>query len=267
MKLLRRIEKTLDDRLRSVFSGREEPGSRAAVELYREVLDQIAGRPTAGKRGDRIFPFNLIRIELAAGNAEREAVLQALFEVGPLTEDIRGTLKEEGVTAPGDLSVSVLYSEAAAVEVRVTCEKIEKPVIAHAEAPPAPVASAPVTITPARLVTTIGQASAAAFDLNQTRVNLGRENEVVDSLGRTLRRNDLFFTEGAHEANASVSRAHAHIRFEVGDWRIFDDGSSLGTTIVRGGRLIAVPAHAGRGVALRSGDEIYLGQVRLRFEI
>ena len=30
---------------------------------------------------------------------------------------------------------------------------------------------------------------------------------------------------------------------------------------------IDVPAHAGRGVALRAGDEIYLGQVRLQFEL
>ncbi len=52
-----------------------------------------------------------------------------------------------------------------------------------------------------------------------------------------------------------------------GEWRIFDDGSSIGTTLFRDGRRIDVPAHAGRGVALRSGDEIYLGQVRLALRI
>ena len=81
-----------------------------------------------------------------------------------------------------------------------------------------------------------------------------------------MRRNELFFPEAAHEANPSVSRSHAHLTFEAGDWRIFDDGSSIGTTLFREGRRIDVPAHAGRGVALRPGDEIYLGQVRLRFE-
>jgi pSer/pThr/pTyr-binding forkhead associated (FHA) protein len=275
MKLLRRIEKTVDDRLRSIFAGgREAPGAREAVELYRDALDQIASRATAGKRGDRMFPFNRITIELAAGEAERRTILQALFEVGSLTEDIRTTLKEENVTPPGDLTVFVLYPEAAAVEVRVTCERVEKPPIAQdqaqdqsqAEAPSAPVAAPSVPLTPAQLVTTIGAASTRVFGLNRARVNIGREAEVVDSLGRALRRNDLYFTENGHEANPSVSRSHAHIRFESGNWRIYDDGSSLGTTIVREGRLIKVPPHAGRGVALRAGDEIYLGQVRLQFE-
>lgn len=32
------------------------------------------------------------------------------------------------------------------------------------------------------------------------------------------------------------------------------------------GGLIRVPPHAARGVALCAGDEIYFGQVRLRFE-
>ena len=69
--------------MRSIFSGGDEdPGAREAVELYRDALDQIASRATAGKRGDRIFPFNLITIELRADNAERKAVLETLFDPG-----------------------------------------------------------------------------------------------------------------------------------------------------------------------------------------
>jgi hypothetical protein len=251
----------MDDRLRSIFSGgREAPGSREAIELYRDALEQVASRATAGKRGDRMFPFNLITIELAAENAERKIVLETLFDAGPLGDDIRATLKEEGVTPPGDLTVVVHYPDPATAEIRVICERTENTPVA-----PVPVESS-VAMTAARLITTTGTSSALQFELNQPRVHLGRESEVVDSLGRTIRRNDLCFVENAHEANASVSRSHAHIRFEAGDWRIYDDGSSLGTSIVREGRLIAVPAHASRGVALRAGDEIYLGQVRLRFE-
>src|SRR5271165_3393867 len=108
MKLLRRIEKTMDERLRSLFSGgREAPGSREAIELYRDALEQIASRATAGKRGDRMFPFNLITIELAAEAAEGKTVLEALFDAGTLVDDIRATLKEEGVTPPADLTVVI----------------------------------------------------------------------------------------------------------------------------------------------------------------
>ena len=266
MSLLRRIEKSLDHRLRSIFAGGdEEPGAREAIELYRDALDQISSRATAGKRGDRIFPFNLITIELQAENDERKAVLETLFDPGQLGDDIRATLKEERVTPPADLTVAVKYAADALVEMRVVCERAEPP---QKVAPENIGRPATVEIVPARLLTITGVSSAAEFTLDRMRVNLGREAEITDALGRAIRRNELFFPEQAHEANPSVSRSHAHIRFDASssEWRIFDDGSSIGTTLFRDGRRIDVPAHAGRGVALRSGDEIYLGQVRLRFE-
>jgi len=274
MSLLRRIEKSLDQRLRSIFSGGEGgdagPGAREAVELYRDALDQIASRATAGKRGDRIFPFNLITIELRAEDAERKAVLETLFDPGQLGDDIRATLKEERVTPPEDLTVAVRYpavnhEDDALVEMRVICERREPPQKAVAGTIARPTS---IELVPARLLTVTGVSSATEFILDRPRINLGREAEIADALGRTIRRNELYFPESAHEANPSVSRAHAHIRFDAasGEWRIFDDGSSIGTTLFREGRRIDVPAHAGRGVALRPGDEIYLGQVRLLFE-
>jgi FHA domain len=262
MSLLRRIEKSLDHRLRSIFSGgREEPGAREAIELYRDALDQIARRASVGKRGDRMFPFNLVTIELHAADAERKAVLETLFDPGQLGDDIRSTLDEERITPPADLTVAIRYPEEAAAEMRILCERTEKaPAVADSPPPPA--------IVPARLLTITGVSSAPELALDGPRINLGREEEVVDALGRAIRRNELSFPEPAHEANSSVSRSHAHISFDAasGQWRIFDDGSSLGTSLFREGRRIDVPPHASRGVALHFGDEIYLGQVRLRFE-
>jgi len=270
MSLLRRIEKSMDRRLRSIFAGdREEPGAREAIELYRDALEQIAARATAGKRGDRLFPFNRIAIELRADNAERKAVLEALFDAGQLADDIRATLKEERVTVSGELSVSVHYADDALVEMRIVCERMEKPAATPASEPVNAKDEKPVVLPLARLVTIAGISSAAELMLDRPRINLGREEEVVDALGRLIRRNELFFPETAHEANATVSRSHAHLGFDAAQsqWRIFDDGSSLGTGLFREGGRIEVPAHASRGVALRPDDEIYLGQVRLRFEV
>lgn len=271
MSLLRRIEKSLDHRLRAIFSaGRDEPGAREAIELYRDALDQIAARATIGKRGDRVFPFNRITIELQADDSERKGVLETLFDQGQLGDDVRAALEEERIEPPAELTVSVQYPENALVEMRIVCERSEKPAPdpTQAAAPAAPAPAAPVAITPARLLTITGASSPPELLLDRTRINLGREVEVVDTMGRTIRRNELFFPDEAHEANASVSRSHAHIAFDgsSGQWRIFDDGSSLGTVLFREGRRIDIPAHGSRGVALRSGDEIYLGQVRLRFE-
>jgi hypothetical protein len=267
MSLLRRIEKSLDQRLRAIFAGGDhEPGAREAIELYRDALDQIASRATAGKRGDRVFPFNLVTVELRAENTERKAVLETIFDPGHFGDDIRETLRQERVTPAPDLTVAVKYPEDALVEMRVVCERAKAEPPAAASATPAAVV---IEVVPARLLTLTGVASAPEFTLDRQRINLGREEEISDSLGRAIRRNELFFPEAAHEANPSVSRSHAHIRFDPasGEWRIFDDGSSIGTTIFRDGRRVDVPAHAGRGVALKPGDEIYLGQVRLRFEM
>lgn len=257
MSLLRRLEKTLDQRLRAIFgASANRPGAREAIELYRDALDQVAQRASAGKRGERLFPFDRVTVELLALDAERKAVLEAVFEPKQMGDDIRAALVEERVTAPPTLTVSVHYPEDAPVEMRVLCEKSAQPTTENRR----------VELIPVRLQTLTGVASEQDFAVTQPRINMGRENDVADSIGRVIRRNDLFFVEGDHAANASVSRSHAHLGFDdiSGDWRLFDDGSSLGTSIYREGNRIAVPAHASRGVLLRPGDEIYLGQVRLR---
>ena len=264
MSLLRRIEKAVDHRLRALFAGGgDEPGAREGIELYRDALEQIAGRTMPGKSGSRVFPFNTVTIELRAEDTERKAMLETLFEPRQFLDDIRSTLNEDRVSAPEDLAVMVHYPENPAIALRVICGKTEKP-----EAPAVvPAAVLVFQIKPAKLTVLSGAASEVDFTLSAPQVNLGREEEVVDSLGHLIRRNELFFPESGHEANASVSRVHAHIAFDstTGDWRIFDDGSSFGTSLFRKGKRIEIPAHASRGVALRDEDEIYLGQARLKF--
>jgi pSer/pThr/pTyr-binding forkhead associated (FHA) protein len=97
-------------------------------------------------------------------------------------------------------------------------------------------------------------------------VNIGRMAELTDAEQRVVRRNDVVFDEGADEANATVSRKHAHIKREASDYRICDDGSEYGTRLFREGRSIDVPAGNRKGEKLRPGDEIYLGRACLRFE-
>jgi hypothetical protein len=265
---LEKLEKTLDKRLGAIFGGsREGPGERDAIELYRDALDQIGARATVSKRGDRVFPFDTIRVELMAASAERKALLEALFEPVQMGEDVKAALVSQRATAPAKLTVTVQYPAEALVELRVLFEKTAPDPTAEGEAvAPAP---PPIPLIPVLLRTIEGASSEQAFVANQQRVNIGRERDVVDAQGRAVRRNDLFFPEGAEAINASVSRTHAHIRFDgrSGEWRIYDDGSKLGTSIFRAGRRIEVPAHAPRGAMLLPGDEIYLGQARIRLEV
>jgi pSer/pThr/pTyr-binding forkhead associated (FHA) protein len=111
-----------------------------------------------------------------------------------------------------------------------------------------------------------GKADRGEYALDRSRINIGRMPELTDADHRVVRRNDVVFEEGADEANATVSRKHAHVRFESGDYRLCDDGSEFGTRVFREGRSLEVPAGDRRGEKLRPGDEIYLGRACLRFE-
>jgi len=115
------------------------------------------------------------------------------------------------------------------------------------------------------LVVVKGKTAELGYKLDRPRTNIGRMAELTDSEHRVVRRNDIVFDEG-DEANATVSRKHAHVRNEGGEYRIIDDESEFGTRIFREGRSIEVPAGNRRGEKLKPGDEIYLGRACLRFE-
>jgi hypothetical protein len=132
------------------------------------------------------------------------------------------------------------------------------------EPEPEPV-SAPAA---ARLAVVRGKAARETYTVDKSRTNIGRMQELTDSQQRIVRRNDIVFDEGGDDANATVSRAHAHIRFDrpSGQYRICDDESEYGTRIFREGRSIEVPAGNRRGERLCAGDEVYIGRACLRFE-
>jgi hypothetical protein len=133
---------------------------------------------------------------------------------------------------------------------------------------PAVVPETKPAFTPGRLVVVRGKADPESCTMEKPRINIGRMHELTDSQQRVVRRNDVVFAEGGEEANATVSRAHAHIKFEraSGEYRICDDESEYGTRVFRDGKSIEIPAGNRRGERLRVGDEIYLGRACLRFE-
>ena len=117
----------------------------------------------------------------------------------------------------------------------------------------------------AKLRVVRGDAETPEIDIRTDRVNLGRMKEVVGERGGLRRRNDLAFAE----TETTVSREHAYIRFDAdtGRFRLYDYMSQRETSIFRDGRRIDVPRASTRGVQLQSGDEIHLGDARVRFEI
>jgi predicted component of type VI protein secretion system len=91
---------------------------------------------------------------------------------------------------------------------------------------------------------------------------------VLDKRRRFLRVNHVTFRETDSDINRSVSRSHAHIMWvpESGEYRVCDDRSAQGTSLIRGGRPVPVPPGS-RGTRLQNGDEIVVGQARVKVRI
>lgn len=250
MSILKRVEKGVDDKLRKLFS---TPGTQPEVlEVYRGILDEAVSKIQVLARGKRSFPFNHLTVSVKA---------DAHIGSEEMLSDLKQALREKGCEPPRDLDVEVVPSDdVAARGFRIAYEnrKREKQV---AKMPQATL----------RLLK--GTATNDVVVLEKTRVNVGRLADVFDDQQRMIRRNDIDFTEmdtGVNAGvNATVSRAHAHIKFDAqsGEFRLFDDGSSYGTSVFRDGKLLQAPGIASRGLALRDGDDIYFGQAQMKFEL
>lgn len=99
-----------------------------------------------------------------------------------------------------------------------------------------------------------GESVGTEFLLTQEESNIGRwdaDNGIFPDV-------DL----DAHDPEAKVSRRHARIIYRGGRYAIEDLGSTNGTFVNRGRRLIPGTAHN-----LNNGDEIIVGKTFLRFYI
>lgn len=106
----------------------------------------------------------------------------------------------------------------------------------------------------ANLVIERGQAIGTEFPLSAEESNIGRwdaDNGVFPDI-------DL----DAHDPEAKVSRKHARILFQNGLYTVEDLGSTNGTFVNRGRRLIPGNPHL-----LKDGDEIIVGKTFLRFQV
>jgi hypothetical protein len=265
MSILRRLEKRLDERMRGLFApGAREGEGRELIEIHRGILDDAVNKAPALRRGKRIFPYNRLIVHIPVTDPERRGLFEAAFSDGSqLSQDIREVFADDGIQPPRDLAVEVVLSErdlpeAAGRGFHTIYQKRD----------PSPTEAAAAAMPAAEVVIYQGADAQPGFLIEKERINIGRLTDVLDEQERLVRRNDIAFDETAGRENATVSRAHAHIRFDrtTGEFRLFDDGSSYGTSVFRDGSLIRVPGSGSRGLALRHGDEIYFGQARARFQ-
>jgi hypothetical protein len=186
---------------------------------------------------------------------------EAVFATEPTLEQrIAGRLEAAGCSVPG-LTVSVACVDEAGREWETRDFHVEFDRVEH----PAPTTAPPPQLPSIAIEVVAGTADQASFAFQLARIELGRCGEVRDKHNRVLRTNHVAFADEDSRPNQTVSRRHAHVEYQAstGQFRLYDDGSEQGTGLARHGHTITVPPGA-RGVRLEPGDEILLGQARLR---
>jgi len=262
MRLFSEIEKTIERGFRKWTS--RMFGEAQADELllvHRAILEHVESKVQVLGRGRCIFPFSRLRVILHSPDAEHRTLYQAAFaDEHRLENEIREALEHAGCEMPRAFAVEVATSEAEGQPFEIEYGSAPAAAASLPEPIPTPTAG------PARLIVVKGKTAQEEYVLEKARTNIGRTAELTDADQHVIGRNDVVFEEGADESNATVSRRHAHVIREGGDYRLIDDGSEFGTRVFRDGRPVEVPAGSRRGEKLRPGDEIYLGRACLRFD-
>jgi FHA domain len=258
-KLERKIARSLDAAVVEL-AGASQP---APLEIVHAVLDRAEHQIQEAGRGVRVFPFNRIKVivRAAPGDTAARARFAAVADGPPsLAERLQARLQSAGCAAR-DLMVEISYATKPGPQWESPEFNVE-----FTRAAPAPAVVAAGAAAPRlKLAVVIGKAAQRTQVFSGGRIDIGRRSEVLDAKQRVVRTNQVAFDEEGHDANQSVSRRHAHVTFHpgTGDYRLQDDRSVHGTSILRAGRTIVVPSGS-RGVRIESGDEIILGQARIR---
>jgi hypothetical protein len=250
-------------------AGRALPRTgREPLEIAHAVVEAVEREIQPAGRGRHLFPFNRIRVAVLAPTPQTRARVEAVFATEPtLAERITSRLEAAGCRVD-DLAIHVECATQTGTgwetpDLHVEFERVST--VAPVELP-APVAVTPVVEPPAIEIEVVaGAADEPRFTFRLTRIDLGRCAEVRDQRSRLLRTNHVAFSDNGERPNTTVSRRHAHVAFDAAaeEFRVFDDGSEQGTSLMRSGKTIVIPTGA-RGVRLLSGDEVVLGQARVR---
>jgi hypothetical protein len=259
MSKARRLDAMLGARVDGVTRQIAGTHTRQPLEIVHAVVHAVATEVQPAGRGRHLFPFTHVRVWLLASTTTDKARLEAACEgPPPLEARIHERLATAGCS--GALpAVRISFVFEARANWREPDHHVE---FLREVAPPAP----PVGRTSTLVLSVVhGTAEQAEYTFTGGGVTIGRGREVRDSGGGLLRTNAVAFTEDGTDVNLTVSRRHAHIAPDAPDhFRLHDDGAQT-TRVIRDGRAVAIPR--GRGLRLRTGDQIVLGQARVQVRI
>ena len=261
MRSLEQLDRWIAGKVKRMTSGLSgQPGAKEVLEIRREILEEVRDKIRPVGQGKMLFRYDTLAIRIGAQNVDDQELRQAaLSDSGDLERDIAALLTEAGCPIPAGFLVTVDVVEDAELAAAARPFHID---YASRKGAPKPPTSARPTI---KLTVVRGEAEATEYVIAVERVNIGRLKEVVGEKDGLRRRNDIAF----EDTETTVSREHAYIRYDTasGKFRLYDSGSQRGTSIFRDGRRLEVPRGPTRGTQLQTGDEIHLGEARLRFDV
>jgi len=248
-------------RIRDIFDGPLDADA-TPLEISAAVLDDLERRVQPLGGGRRRFPYTRVVVHVSQPNVDLPAIEAAFEGVGAR---LRERLRELECDSPDTLDVSAIcrperpagWSDGQLYSIECTREE------------PLAMTAAPASGRGVLCVSVLqGAASQGSYRFDEAAVYVGRTVEAVDRAGR-LRRNHVGFLDTTDGITETVGRAHACFRRQeaTGEYRIFDEGSSNGTWVVRRGTAMPVVPHDPRGVRIESGDEVRLGRALLRVAI
>jgi hypothetical protein len=255
------IGKDWQQRVRKLFDSPLDE-SATPLDIAQAVLDDVERHVQPVGRGRRAFPYTHLAVRVRQATLDPVPLETAFDGFGHRIQD---RLRELRCEMPRTIAVDVICLDEAPAGWPAgrlfIVDYTKQPIEASAE-PSA--ASAPIL----KVAVLKGSAASESYSLGDAVISIGRSPEAIDEAGR-VRRNDIAFLDAVDGVTETVGRAHAQLRFDAaaGVYRLFDQGSSNGTSIMRNGTTIAVPPHDPRGVGVRSGDEIRLGRAAIRVVI
>jgi hypothetical protein len=259
----RRLERAISQTIDGLSQRLTQSEPRQPLTVMLAIVDEVEQDTQQAGRGRRVFPFNRITASVVAGTPEERARFEAVFDGEPTLEQrIVERLRSAGCDVP-DIIVDTAYVTAAAAAWTDPRFHLELTRVAG------PVGARHRATVPGRIELRVvhGTAEREEYAFALARIDIGRCVEVRDGRHRLLRTNHVAFADGSGLPNRSVSRRHAYVACsESGVYRVFDERSAHGTSVLRDGRTITVPPGS-RGVVIESDDQIVLGDARLAVQI
>jgi FHA domain len=257
---VRSIARSAAAKLRRWLDPPLEADSRP-LEVREAIVEQVAQLVEPAAAGRRVLTRHQLSVCVLARDKEARELLQlALTNLEPA---IRARLTELRCPMPHGFTATVQYVR----KPRADWEPGQRFSIDDAKSMgrlPQPGASVPAV----RITVKRGKSTKASYRFAEPRILIGRTEAPIADTGRP-RHNHVVFVDEGDEHNATVGRAHASIQFDAErrQFRLFDDGSSNGTRIVRNGETLEVKPRNPVGVALLSGDEIQFGTAAVAITI